>query len=114
MRKRVLSLNARRGEEGRPTTSVYLGLHIGEVFYGNIGSVDRLDFTVVGPAVNEASRIASMCRSVDRPVLVSSAFAMALPAPDCQTLVSVGCYALRGVGHAEELFTIDPALIQPG
>ena len=61
-------------------TDVYLGLHIGEVFYGNIGSVDRLDFTVVGPAVNEASRIAAMCRSVDRKVLISSTFADALPA----------------------------------
>ena len=57
---------ARAPRNGR-SPSVYLGLHIGEVFYGNIGSVDRLDFTVVGPAVNETSRIASMCRSVDRP-----------------------------------------------
>ena len=61
-------------------TEVYLGLHIGEVFYGNIGSEDRLDFTVVGPAVNEVSRIAAMCRSVDRDVLLSSAFAAATPA----------------------------------
>jgi adenylate cyclase len=48
-------------------------------FYGNIGSAERLDFTVVGPAVNEVSRIASMCRSVDRAVLVSSDFAAATP-----------------------------------
>ena len=68
-------LNERRTAEERPTTSVYLGLHIGDVFYGNIGSDDRLDFTVVGPAVNEVSRIASMCRSVDRPLLISSDFA---------------------------------------
>jgi hypothetical protein len=48
---------------------MYLGLHVGEVFYGNVGSRERLDFTVIGPAVNEASRIAAMCRSVDQPVL---------------------------------------------
>ena len=60
-------------------TQVYLGLHIGDVFYGNIGSLDRLDFTVVGPAVNEVSRIAAMCRSVERDVLLSSAFADAAP-----------------------------------
>ena len=39
---------------------MYLGLHVGEVFYGNVGSLERLDFTVVGPAVNEASRIAAI------------------------------------------------------
>ena len=91
-----------------PITSVYVGLHIGEVFYGNIGSVDRLDFTVVGPAVNEASRIASMCRSVDRPVLISSTFADCPAGAGAPQLVSVGRFALRGVGQAKELFTLDP------
>ena len=47
--KRLLDLNAQRRIEGRPVTDVYLGLHLGEVFYGNIGSEDRLDFTVIGP-----------------------------------------------------------------
>lgn len=107
---RLHDLNERRRAEERPTTSVYIGLHIGEVFYGNIGSVDRLDFTVVGPAVNETSRIASMCRSVDRPMLVSSDFADALPSEERQRLVSVGRFALRGVGRAKELFTLDPEL----
>src|SRR5262249_48904037 len=46
--------------------------HVGKVFYGNVGSRERLDFTVLGPAVNEASRIAAMCRSVDQPVLMSA------------------------------------------
>ena len=72
-------LNEKRRAEEQPVTEVYVGLHVGEVFYGNIGSVERLDFTVVGPAVNETSRIASMCRSVDRPILISSTFADALP-----------------------------------
>ena len=80
-------------------------------FYGNIGSVDRLDFTVVGPAVNETSRIAAMCRSVDRSVVLSSEFVTATPEPERATLVSVGRYALRGVGRAQELFTIDPAVV---
>jgi len=91
-----------------PTTSVYLGLHFGEVFFGNIGSKERLDFTVVGPAVNEASRILSLCRSVDQPLLVSSAFADAIE--ERHDLVSVGRYALRGVGRAQDLFTLDPEL----
>src|SRR5205085_4204278 len=111
MRRRVHELNERRKAEERPTSSVYVGLHIGAVFFGNVGSVDRLDFTVVGPAVNEASRIASMCRSVDRPVLVSSAFAGALRETDRSRLVSVGRFALRGVGRAQDLFTLDPEIL---
>jgi adenylate cyclase len=78
------------------------------VFYGNIGSEDRLDFTVVGPAVNEASRISSMCRSVDRHVVLSADFVAATPEPERSFVVSVGRYALRGVGRAQELFTLDP------
>jgi adenylate cyclase len=85
---------------------MYLGLHIGNVFYGNVGSRQRLDFTVLGPAVNEASRIAAMCRSVDQPILMSTAFAEVGNIRD--RLVSVGRYALRGVSHPQELFTIDP------
>jgi adenylate cyclase len=108
MRERVKALNEKRRAEERPITSVYVGLHIGDVFYGNIGSVDRLDFTVVGPAVNETSRIASMCRSVDRPVLISSTFADCLTDAERARLVSVGRFALRGVGQAKELFTLDP------
>jgi len=104
-------LNEKRRAEEQPVTSVYVGLHVGEVFYGNIGSVERLDFTVVGPAVNETSRIASMCRSVDRPILISSTFADALPTAERANLVSVGRFALRGVGHAKELFTLDPATL---
>ena len=77
------------------------------MFYGNIGSSDRLDFTVVGPAVNEAARIAAMCRSAEREVLVSAAFAAAAAEGDRARLVSVGRYALRGVGRAQELFTLE-------
>jgi len=108
LRQRLAALNARRLAESRPVTTVYIGLHIGEVFYGNIGSEDRLDFTVVGPAVNEASRVSSMCRSVDRHVVLSADFVAATPEPERSWIVSVGRYALRGVGRAQELFTLDP------
>jgi adenylate cyclase len=103
---RIEELNGRREAERLPTTHMYVGLHIGEVFFGNIGSKDRLDFTVVGPAVNETSRIAAMCRSADQPILMSSAFAQALD--DSRRVVSVGRFALRGVGRPQELFTLDP------
>jgi adenylate cyclase len=105
-RKRVAELNRRRAAGEQPVTRFYLGLHVGEVFYGNVGSVDRLDFTVVGPAVNETSRIAAMCRSLDQDVLLSSAFAEAA-GPSRRRLVSVGRYALRGVRRPQELFTLD-------
>jgi adenylate cyclase len=102
----VAALNTRRFEKGLPATEMYLGLHIGEVFYGNIGSKDRLDFTVVGPAVNEVSRIAAMCRSVDQPILISSDFASSV-ADERRAFASVGRFALRGVGRPQELFTLD-------
>jgi adenylate cyclase len=102
----VAALNARRLEMGLPATEMYLGLHLGEVFYGNIGSKDRLDFTVVGPAVNEVSRIAAMCRSVDQPILTSAAFASSVN-DDSRAFASVGRFALRGVGKPQELFTLD-------
>jgi len=102
----VAALNARRFEKSLPATEMYLGLHIGEVFYGNIGSKERLDFTVVGPAVNEVSRIAAMCRSVDQPILISAAFAESC-ADQRDAFASVGRFALRGVGRPQELFTLD-------
>jgi adenylate cyclase len=105
--RRVAALNERRAASELPVTQLYLGLHVGEVFYGNIGSQDRLDFTVVGPAVNETARIAAMCRSAERDVLLSSAFATAALDEDRARLVSVGRYALRGVGRAQELFTLE-------
>jgi adenylate cyclase len=115
MRARIASLNEERIDAGRPATTAYVGLHAGDVFYGNIGSRERLDFTVIGPAVNEVSRIASLCRSVDRPVLVSADFRDALPASLADELVSVGRYALRGVGRAQDLYTLDPEILtSPG
>ncbi len=110
LRRDLKALDERRAAANSPVTSVYLGLHIGEVFYGNIGSKDRLDFTVVGPAVNEVSRIASMCRSVDRDVVISAEFAARMSDPEKAGLVSVGRFALRGVGRAQDLFTLDPSV----
>jgi adenylate cyclase len=109
-REAVAALNDRRVGEGLPSTDMYLGLHLGVVFYGNIGSKERLDFTVVGPAVNEVARIAAMCRSVDQPILISSSFAQSL-AVEPTPFVSVGRFALRGVGTPQELFTLDTELL---
>jgi adenylate cyclase len=108
VRKGAAKLNQNRNQAGLPTTAVYLALHVGDVFYGNIGSKDRLDFTVIGPAVNEVSRILAMSRSVEQDLLLSSSFADALGPEMRSRLVSVGRYALRGVAQPQELFTPEP------
>ena len=95
-----------RRQAGLLATDIHVALHLGEVLYGNIGSRDRLDFTVVGPAVNEVARIESLCRSLEQRVIVSSAFAAASGKAH-NRLVSLGRYALKGVRRPEELFTLD-------
>jgi adenylate cyclase len=97
--------NAERRAAGKQTLEFGVALHLGEVLYGNIGASERLDFTVVGSAVNEASRIEGMCRPLQRKVLVSQTFHEA--AVSCGgRLVSVGVHALRGIREPQELFTI--------
>ena len=107
-RSAMARLNRERAAAGRPVTGFTLALHQGEVLYGNIGSRERLDFTVIGPAVNELIRIQAMSRSLDQPVLVSASFAAAC-GDQRKRLVSLGRYALRGVGRPQELFTLDLA-----
>jgi adenylate cyclase len=106
-RTAIAQLNGERSANGQPITGFTLALHQGEVLYGNVGSQTRLDFTVVGPAVNEVTRIQAMSRTLDQPILVSASFAAAC-ADQRRRLVSVGRYALRGVDRPQELFTIDP------
>ncbi|MDJ0936258.1 MAG: adenylate/guanylate cyclase domain-containing protein, partial [Kiloniellales bacterium] len=77
MTERCDALRDDRERKGLPWADFGLGLHLGEVEFGNIGSRDRLDFTVVGPAVNEVARIEAMSRALDQNVVVSAAFAQA-------------------------------------
>lgn len=104
---RVNELNGRREEAGLPVTRFCLGLHLGDVLYGNIGGKDRLDFTVVGPAVNEVSRLQDMCGALDQDLVISSAFVEAAGACSSR-IVSLGRYGLRGVRRPQELFTLAP------
>ena len=66
---------------GEPALSFGVALHRGNITYGNIGTEKRLDFTVIGPAVNEASRIEGLCKGLGQPVLISSRFAASV---DCE------------------------------
>jgi len=105
--EKIEAANARRAAQGRAPIRVGLGLHLGDVQYGNIGARERLDFTVIGPAVNEASRVEQLTKALDRQLLATAAFAGA--APDCP-LVSVGFHALRGVAEPQEIFGLaEPA-----
>jgi len=107
MRQRIAALNERRAASGLPVTDTHLALHVGELLYGNLGGTRRLDFTVLGSAVNEAARIEALCASLDQTVIVSWAFAEA--AGDARRrLVSLGRYAMKGIARPQELFTLDP------
>lgn len=101
----VDTLNAERRQAGKPAAGLDISLHIGRVLYGNVGSDRRLDFTAIGPAVNEASRIEALCQPLGRQLLMSQAFAEA--ATSCRScLVSLGRHRLRGVREDTELFTL--------
>jgi adenylate cyclase len=107
-RRRLDALNATRRAAGQPVSDADVALHIGELLYGNVGGPRRLDFTVLGAAVNEAARIEALCSSLDQRVIVSSAFAQAGGDAVRARLVSLGRYALKGVARPQELFTLDP------
>jgi adenylate cyclase len=70
-----------------------IALHEGEVFFGNIGAPERLDFTVIGPAVNEASRVEALQKKLGRSILITEAVAQHLDHP----LDHLGEHELRGV-----------------
>jgi adenylate cyclase len=98
--ERLGIVNRKRRESDRPEVRIGIGLHLGEVIFGNVGAADRLDFTVIGPAVNLASRIEGLTKRLLRPILVSSAFARICPRP----LVSLGFHPVRGLYEPEEVF----------
>ncbi|WP_342149360.1 adenylate/guanylate cyclase domain-containing protein [Methylorubrum sp. SB2] len=95
-------LNAARREQGLPTLEADIVLHFGPVVYGNVGTDRRLDFTVIGRAVNEASRIERLCDALDRPLLISDAFARRCAVP----LTEVGAFELRGIERAQRVWAL--------
>lgn len=97
----TLHLAAELAAEGREPVACGLALHLGEVAFGNIGTRRRLDFTVIGPAVNHASRLQGLTKVLGRPVLASAAFAAA----SGRNLRPLGSHSLRGVAEAVEVFT---------
>ena len=104
--RNIDEMNKARAAAGVPVASVDLALHLGEVLYGNVGATDRLDFTVIGPAVNEVARIEALCEPLGRPVLVSAEFVSGIAGVDGR-LESLGRHALRGIREPKEIFALD-------
>ena len=100
--KQIEAVNAKRKKQGEPLLEFGTGLHRGNITYGNIGTEMRLDFTAIGPAVNEAARIEDLCKALGVPVLASSAFADGARGG----LKSLGMHDLRGVQAKQEIFTL--------
>jgi adenylate cyclase len=94
---------------GEPPVRMVVALHCGAVIYGNIGAAARLDFTVIGPAVNLLSRVETAAKALNLPIVVSEAFARAYGG----NLRSLGRHELRGLGGSHELFApeLPPALL---
>lgn len=100
--RRIAEENARCTAEGLPEISYGIGLHVGDVTYGNIGTQDRLEFTVVGSAANEAARIEGMTKELEKPVVVSQAFANIYMGK----LEGLGEHSLKGVEKPQKVFAL--------
>jgi len=101
----ALAAVRRLGDElalaGEPEPQIVVALHVGTVIYGNIGAADRLDFTVIGPAVNLVSRVEAIAKNLNLPIVVTDDFARAYGQP----LRSLGLHRLRGLATPHELFS---------
>ena len=100
----VAEVNGAREDAERPEIRYGIGLHVGDVTYGNIGTPERLEFTVIGAAANEAARIESLSKTLGASVVISDEFAKYFP----ESLVSLGRHSLRGVAGEREIFTLPP------
>jgi len=99
---RMKVLNEKRAESGKPPLRYGLALHMGDVTYANVGVPERLEFTVIGAAANEAARMEALCKTLNRSLLISSEFRRCFPGE----LISLGFHTLHGLGSPREIFTL--------
>jgi adenylate cyclase len=100
-RDAIAALNAARAADGRPTVRFGLALHFGDVMFGNIGASARLDFTVIGPAVNHAARLEKLTAAIGCPIVLSSQIAELLSSDQ---LVPLGRHALKDIDEPQAVF----------
>ena len=100
--REALARMEKLNENRKPPLRCGIGLHLGSLTYGNIGTPSRIEFTVIGAAANEAARIESLCKPLEVDLVVSERVARALPGP----WRSLGSHTLRGVGDKMQLFTV--------
>jgi adenylate cyclase len=98
--ERMAALNRGREKAAAPALQLDVALHVGDVIYGNVGSSGRLDFTIIGPAVNEVCRMEALCEPLGAHLLVSADFADGCGRP----MVSLGRHRLKGIATPRELF----------
>jgi adenylate cyclase len=98
----IEAANEARAAGGHDPVRFGVGLHVGPVTFGNIGTEDRLDFTVIGPAVNRTARLESLTKQLGVPVAASAEFNAASTVP----MKSLGKHTLRGVPEPVEVFTL--------
>ena len=102
-KSRIEQENIARIKAGAPPLSYGIALHVGDVTYGNIGTAERLEFTVVGSAANEAARIEGLTKILGYPILFSKAFTTL---SESNRYLSLGGHQLRGLSEPRELFTL--------
>ncbi len=103
-RDAVIALNAGRAAQGEPVLRFNIGLHVGDIVFGNIGTADRLDFTAIGPAVNLAARLETLAKQLNAPIAMSEAFADIVK--ETRPVVSLGRHAVKGLLAMPEVFTL--------
>jgi adenylate cyclase len=97
----IAALNLMRVTVDEPSLRFGLALHVGEVMFGNIGASARLDFTVIGPAVNHAARLEKLCTPLNRQIVLSSTLAALLPERD---VVLLGRHALKDIDEPQPIY----------
>ncbi len=106
----IAALNSVRRTVGQAPIECGIAVHIGDVMYGNIGAADRLDFTVIGPAVNMVCRMETLSAPLERSILVSGEIARLAP----PRFTSLGNHALKGIAEPQEVFGLAQTLALTG